>query len=162
MHLDKEEFIAWHKRKAAMDGMISVVDLARRFKINQEALYQIVNAGLIDYVECGKNRMNRLISEEAIDAFKEKYALLSKIAWAFNNSSPKKFKSEIEWYGAIPVGEKLGIELRQTIYLRKDLYEKCIYLGYMLDKKGDWSFDKGNQEELCHYNVLNNVVDEVI
>lgn len=141
--LDKDEFLCWRKQRLTIRDTMSVVDLAKRFGINQEAMYQIVNAGLIKSVACGKNGMNRQISEEDINEFKEKYALLSKMAWAFANSSPKKLKMEIDWYGVESIDKALGIEFRQTIYLRSDLYKGCIFLGYMLDQKGDWSFDKG-------------------
>lgn len=149
--LDKEEFLAWRKQKLTMSDTMSVVDLAKRFNINQEAMYQIVNAGLIRSADCGKNGMNRQISAEDINEFKEKYALLSKIAWALNKS-PKKLKEEIQWCGVKPIDEVLGMELRQTIYSRSELLENCISLGYLLGKKGDWSFDKGKQNADVIYN----------
>jgi hypothetical protein len=137
--LDKDEFLAWRNQQLKVSDKMSIVDLAERFGINQESMYQIVNAGLIEAEDNGKNRFNRLISEKEIQRFKTTYALLSKIAWALNKS-PSYMKARIQMYRVQPIDETTDIDLRQTIYLRTDL-AKCIELGYLLKHTGDWSFD---------------------
>lgn len=140
IRLDKEEFVAWRSQKIKVSGKMSIVDLAGRFGINQESMYQIVNAGLIQAEDCGKNRLNRLISEHEIDKFKQQYALLSKIAAAKNTSS-STLQSIIQPYRIHPVKTATGEKLRQTIYRRVEL-KKCTHLTYIVEKKGDWWFDR--------------------
>ena len=141
MQLDREEFMDWRKLKLFKPDKVSIVELAKRFEINQEAMYQIVNAGLIKVEDSGKNRLNRYVSEEEISAFKEKYAFLSKMALAMRRS-PSRLKAQIKWHGVDPIDETLETDLRQTIYLRSVIQEDCLFLSYLIEQKGDWSISR--------------------
>ena len=138
--MDKEEFIAWRNQKIKATDKMTIPDLAERFGINQESMYQIVNAGLIEAQDCGKNRLNRLISETEIQKFKEKYALLSRIAKILERS-PATLKAIIDWHRVQPINGNNGEHLRQTLYRREDLL-KCNTLSWTIKTNGDWWFDR--------------------
>lgn len=142
--MDKEEFIDWRNQKIKASDKTSIPDLAERFRINQESMYQIVNTGLIEAEDYGKNRLNRLISEREIQRFKQKYAILARIA-DVRERNPIDFKRIIESYRIEPVKGLNGEKLRQTIYRREDLL-KCPTFSYMIEGFGDWWFDRNYPE----------------
>lgn len=142
--MDKEEFIAWRNQKIRATDKMTIPDLAERFGVNQESMYQIVNVGLIEAQDCGKNRLNRLISEAEIQKFKEKYALLSRMAKILERS-PASIKAIIDWHRVDPVNGNNGEHLRQTLYRREDLL-KCHQLSWTVKTKADWWHDRNYPE----------------
>ena len=142
--LDKEEFIAWRDQKIKVSDYMSIPDLAKRFHINQESMYQIVNAGLIEAKDCGKNRLNRLVSESEIQNFKREYALLSRIADVLKRS-PVSLKAIIDWRRVQPVPGNNGEQLRQTLYRREELL-KVDQLHWTITTDGDWWYDRNYPE----------------
>ncbi|MCR6653142.1 MAG: TniQ family protein [Cellvibrionaceae bacterium] len=142
--MDKEEFIEWRNQKIKASDKMSIPDLADRFRINQESMYQIVNSGLIEAEDYGKNRLNRLISESEIQKFKQKYALLSRIA-DVRKRNPLEYKAIIESYRIEPVKGLNGEKLRQTIYRREDL-SMCPTVAYLVEGYGDWWYDRNYPE----------------
>lgn len=132
------------EKKIKASDKMSIPDLAERFRINQESMYQIVNTGLIEAEDYGKNRLNRLISESEIQRFKQKYAILARIA-DVRERNPIDFKRIIESYRIEPVEGLNGEKLRQTIYRREDLL-KCPTFSYMIEGFGDWWYDRNYPE----------------
>lgn len=76
-----EELNDWLAEYTEPEGYLTIPQLAKQLKINQEFAYQLINSGLIDNFS-SENGKKRLIMEQALTEFMSKYVFLAQLSKA--------------------------------------------------------------------------------
>lgn len=118
--ISKRELNNWIQEASGNGNKyFTIPQLAKILNINQQLTYQLVNVGLIEYIE-DKITKKRLIKEEAISSFKEKYIFLAKISKTIEISS-KTLIDYLAFRKVFPIDHLWQIKLRYKIYNKAHL-----------------------------------------
>ncbi|MCK5748217.1 MAG: helix-turn-helix domain-containing protein [Oricola sp.] len=116
---DAEEFSAFLRdARRTINWAVPIQEAARRLRLNEQAARDVVRAGLIPTViEFSAGRERRLISLDAVDAFKRSYVPASEVA-SETNTSPRTVVLQLEERGISPVTGPSVDGGRQYFYAR--------------------------------------------
>ncbi|MBS7817476.1 helix-turn-helix domain-containing protein [Wohlfahrtiimonas chitiniclastica] len=120
----------WIQRKLMLHDCYTIPDLAKYLRVNQESAYQIVNFGLIDYETIGSTR---LITQQHLDIFNQKYILLSHYA-RLHKVSSKLLIYRLSEFDIYPIDHTWDNKLRHKIYAQSahETIEQIILGNYYI------------------------------
>lgn len=100
-------------------NFMTVSELAKELKINEEFTYQLVNLGLLQ-CQLDTSQHARMIAHEQLDDFKEHFVLLSKLSKCLGLNS-RDLMNYFAAKGIYPVDHERPKRLRQKVYLRESI-----------------------------------------
>lgn len=118
----------WIQGKIMQDQYYTIPQLAKYLRINQESAYQLVNFDLIEYEAIGNTR---LITQQHLDTFTQRYIVLSHYAKTHNTSS-RYLMNTFANKGVYPIDQAWDKKLRQKIYIRKNILTAIPYIDQIL------------------------------
>ncbi len=135
--ISKRELNNWIQEASGNGNKyFTIPQLAKILNINQQLTYQLVNVGLIEYIE-DKITKKRLIKEEAISSFKEKYIFLAKISKTIEISS-KTLVDYLAFRRVFPIDHLWQIKLRYKIYNKAHLENITLFRGLFANDKNTY------------------------
>lgn len=115
--------------------ILTVPELAKVLKINEEFTYQLVNLGLLA-CQTDQSRHARVIAHEQLEDFKQRFVLLSKLSKCLGLNS-RDLMRYFAAKGVYPVGHNRPRQLRQKVYIREQIW----HLGLVMNcvkNQSDW------------------------
>lgn len=107
------------KRWAVGDTALSVSELARRLKINQQSAYDLVRQGYIETRNLG--RLGRVIEPMGLSRFQSRYALARDLVGASQFGSVRSMVAGLKKLNILPISGPGRDGCRQYLYLRRDI-----------------------------------------
>lgn len=143
LRIDVEELKQWYATKTQFDtnAYFTMQSLRRYFQVSSDLIPQLVHKGLIRRVSATINNRHRMISIDAVNQFKERYVLLSKLSLCSSISSAvlmKKFTSN----SIFPIDRDWPTEERlvQKVYYRYELLS-VREVQTLIASMADWEYE---------------------
>jgi hypothetical protein len=116
--IDEHQFKTWLTNNKITAGQLSVPEVAKIMKLNQQFTYQLVKSGLLQSKKVNNNRI--IITHKNIDYFNAEYYLLARLAKSLSMGS-KMVMKQLEILSIFPVEPSDGETLRQVVYRKKEV-----------------------------------------
>ncbi|MBK5143729.1 TniQ family protein [Budviciaceae bacterium BWR-B9] len=108
------EFMSWLNRKIPAVSYMTIPEAAKYLKINQEFAYQLVNYGFLSHTTL-ESSATRWITAEDLEAFNERYLLLSRLSERLGINS-RTLARQLAEKGLFSVDYRTEFKLRQKLY----------------------------------------------
>lgn len=120
-------------------GLLTIPQAAEVLELKQEVVYAFVESGyLVSDIDQDAN--HRVVTQEAIIAFQETYALGRELAEKYK-VSPKKLSSDLQLTGITPVSGPRVDGRRQYLYLKDKALDNALWKLWgnpVFEDRGDW------------------------
>ncbi len=143
LKIDSQELRAWYleNTKEAAAEYFTMQTLRSHFQVSSDLIPQLVHKGLIHRVKKPSSAAHKFISIQAVNQFKERYVLLSKLSLSTSASSAALMK-KFEANQIFPIDHDWEAEDQfvQKIYYRHDLLSIPDVQAFV-SSMADWEYE---------------------